>query len=190
MSTETDTEPIESLYFRWLYDQVVPELDIEGVSSYWRVCSIMHSMVFKDLVEYDSNRIAEVTTLRDEFLMTLRQPNPHDRADVLFPDATIFEVLVMLAKRANLMVEMDLMKWFQLFLKNLKLDRYSDWYCVTGRTGGIHRTLERFNNRTYRPNGQNGGLFPLAHPLKDQRTVELWYQMGAFMNENMLQLEQ
>lgn len=185
-----DDEPLESLYFRWLYDQVVPVLDIEGVSSYWRVCSIMHSMIFKDLVEYDSNRIAEVTTLRDEFLMTLKRPTPHDRNDILFPDATIFEVLVMLAKRANLMVEMDLMKWFQLFLRNLRLDRFHDCYCMTGRTGGINRTLTRFNNRTYRPNGNDGGLFPLAHPTRDQRRVELWYQMGAFMNENMQQLAQ
>lgn len=186
MSAQIDAKPLTKLYFRWLYDQVMAVNDPQGLSSYWNVCALMMDLVFLDLVEYDSNRIAEATILRDEFLATQKGITIHDRNDFLFPDASIFEVLVALARRANFMVEMDLYKWFQLFLRNLGLDRYNDWYCNSHFTGNIGRILNRFNSRTYQPNGHRGGLFPLAHPTRDQRGVELWYQMGAYINEHMM----
>lgn len=186
MSAQTNADPLTKEYFRWMYDQVVQVNDPQGLSSYWVVCARMMDFSFRDLVEHDSNRIAEATILRDEFLSTKKYVYPHDRNDLLFPDATIFEVLVALARRANFMVEMDLYKWFQLFLRNLGLDRYNDWYCSSHFIGNIDRILDRFNSRTYKPNGHHGGLFPLAHPVRDQREVELWYQMAAFMTENTM----
>lgn len=183
MTALEDSNPLPRLYFRWLYDLVVPVLDIEGTCSYWTVCTAMHNIVFRDLVEHDSNRIAEGAELRNAFLDSQPRAFPHDRNDVLLPDATIFEVLVALARRANFMVEMTDEKWFQIFLKNLGLDLYSDSYCMTHGTGHIFRVLRRFNNRTYRPNGK-GGLFPLKNPGENQREVELWYQMGAWINEH------
>lgn len=186
MSTQEESNPLPGLYFKWLYDQVVPTRELNGLSSYWKVCTIMHSVVFLDLVEHDSNRIADGANLRNEFLAQ-SGGQILDKNDVMFPDATIFEVLVALAIRANLMIEMDVMKWFQLFLSNLRLDRYNDWYCMMHHIGGITRNLNRFNKRIYRPDGSAGGLFPLARPTKDQREVELWYQMGAYMNENMME---
>jgi hypothetical protein len=185
-----DASPLVRPYFRWLYDQVVYFNDPQGMQSYWQVCARMQDMTFLDLVEHDSNRIAEATNLRDRFLATLADVTPHDRNDLLFPDASIFEVLVALAERANYMVEMDMYKWFNIFLRNLGLDRYSDGYCLLHLTGNIDRILNRFNRRSYRANGHNGGLFPLEHPTRDQREVELWYQMGAYINENTARLEQ
>ena len=37
--------------------------------------------------------------------------------------------------------------------------------------------------REYSDNG-HGGLFPLKNPKKDQRKVEIWYQMTEYINEN------
>ena len=186
MSVQQEKPELTRAYFKWMYDQVVAYDNPQGMNSYWTVCAKMMDLTFLDLVEHDSNRIAEAANLRTEFLDTCVHPLPHDVADFLFPDATIFEVLVMLARRANLMIEMDVQKWFQLFLRNLGLDRYSDWYCNGHLTGNIGRILNRFNSRTYDANGHKGGLFPLAHPTRDQREVELWYQMGAYMTENMM----
>ena len=36
--------------------------------------------------------------------------------------------------------------------------------------------------RTYDSNGY-GGLFPLRNPREDQRKVELWYQLNAYLLE-------
>jgi len=37
--------------------------------------------------------------------------------------------------------------------------------------------------RTYNENG-NGGLFPLRDSDQDQRQVEIWYQLSAYLLEN------
>jgi hypothetical protein len=29
-----------------------------------------------------------------------------------------------------------------------------------------------------------GGMFPLEDPREDQRAIEIWYQMMAYINEN------
>jgi len=183
MSVQEEEKPLPSKYFKWLYDQVVPVDEVDGMSSYWLVCVRMHELPFKALVPHDDNRIAEGAELRAEFMDTTGL-EILDWVVLMFPDATVFEVLVALAKRANLMIEMTEQKWFQIFLQNLKLDLYSDWYCAHHSTGRINRILGHFNDRTYRYSGHGGGLFPLTKPPADQRQVELWYQMGAFMTEH------
>lgn len=40
-----------------------------------------------------------------------------------------------------------------------------------------------FLERRYKPNGY-GGLFPLNRPFQDQRRIEVWYQMMAYIEEN------
>jgi hypothetical protein len=42
--------------------------------------------------------------------------------------------------------------------------------------------MERCVWRTYEPNGV-GGFFPLENPNEDQREVELWYQMSAYVDD-------
>ena len=183
MTAQEDANPLHDQYFRWLYDRVIPILQSDSLSSYGVVCTAMHNIIFQARVPHDDNRIAAVTELRDAFLATDPYIFPHDRNDVLLRDASIFEVLVMLATQANFMIDLDDFKWFQIFLKNLGLDLYCDAYCLDHGTGHIFRVLRRFNTRTYRPNGQ-GGLFPLKNPGGDQRKTELWYQLGAWVNEH------
>ena len=43
--------------------------------------------------------------------------------------------------------------------------------------------MERFRRRDYQPNGA-GGLFTLQNPKEDMRTLDIWYQMMAYINEN------
>jgi hypothetical protein len=183
MTVQEEANPLQGQYFRYLYDLVVPVLQVDGLSSYGTVCTAMHNLIFKDKVPHDSNRIAEAADLRNAFLDTNPRSGTRDWNDVLARDASIFEVLVELARRANFMIELDDMKWFQIFLKNLGLDRYCDWYCLSHGTGHIFRVLRRFNERTYKPDG-SGGLFPLKNPGGDQREIELWYQLGAWVNEH------
>jgi hypothetical protein len=44
----------------------------------------------------------------------------------------------------------------------------------------VDEILERVIGRTYRPDGR-GGFFPLRYAEKDQREVELWYQLNAYV---------
>ena len=49
--------------------------------------------------------------------------------------------------------------------------------------------ISRFMNRDYNADGSGGGLFPLKKwsekSDRDQRKVSIWYQMNAWLNENL-----
>ena len=47
----------------------------------------------------------------------------------------------------------------------------------------INLMLDEIIWRTYNYDG-SGGLFPLREPVGDQRDVELWYQLCAYLIEN------
>jgi hypothetical protein len=143
----------------------------------------MHQVEFSALVPYDENRIAVAAGLRNQFQKFTGPLGPEELSDLLTPNASVFEVLVGLAGSADDMIPLTLRTWFQIFIENLGLDRYDDDYVMKRSTWPAERIINTFNNRSYRPNGR-GGIFPLKHPQHDQREVELWYQMGAYMTEN------
>lgn len=170
-------------YFNWLYDEAFPIRDMSSPHSYTTVCHRMHQIAFKNLVPHDDNRIAEASELRTRFLNERFPLDPQDLADFMLPNASVLEVLIELARRADLMVPMIQGAWFRIFIKNLGLDVWDDRYAAIRVPGQIDRIIRKFNNRGYRPNGV-GGIFPLRQFADDQRYVELWYQMGAYMTDN------
>lgn len=165
---------ITTRYFDWLYDQ------IQG-GNYVLLCQLMHETTFRVLVDYDENRVGDVNELRHNF-MTMTRIEPLDESDLMLPDATIFEVLVCLARRAEDQTNLPMQVWFGMFIENLGLRYCTDDEFASHRRRAV-QILQRFNDRLYRPNGQ-GGLFPLRNPRGDQRLVELWYQMGYYLTEN------
>jgi hypothetical protein len=177
-----EKNPLLEEYFNWLYDHVFAIRDVRSEHSYIIVCDRMHRIKFQALVDHDENRIADGSELRNEFLKTSRAHLLY-QTELIYDDSSVFEVLVGLAKRANLMVELPVADWFWVFIQNLNLDRYNDKFVHSKPVYQIDRTINKFNRRSYRANGQ-GGIFPLKRPLTDQRQLELWYQMGAYMTDN------
>jgi hypothetical protein len=171
-------------YFAWLYAQVCPVQDKDSPRSYTFLCDRMHQIIFDDRVANDDNRSAEGRGLRVEFLDT-RQGRRYVRrcAEFLERDASLFEVLVALCRRANFIADsVSMYTWFGIMLENLDVSRYSDPHCTPADGVHIAKILRKMNDRRYGPTGR-GGLFPLNHPPEDQRDTELWYQMSYFMNE-------
>lgn len=124
--------------------------------------------------------------LRYEFL-SQHPPLRADR-DWLELDCSMLEMLIALAIRADFETDTGAIAggvegWFWKFMDNVRLSQYIDALINAKSLGVIDRTLETINNRTYKPNGR-GGLFPLRKPQKDQREVELWYQLSAYLLEN------
>jgi hypothetical protein len=76
-------------------------------------------------------------------------------------------------------------KWFWEMLKNVGLDECTDDACGEPYFPAeyIDGVLNQVLERTYRRSGK-GGLFPLKFTKKDQRTVEIWYQMQEYLSEN------
>lgn len=173
---------IQEAYFYWLYEQVFdPQPDDR--ENYFTVCGIMHQVIFRDMVPHDSNRIAEAAGLRNGFVKFAGSVGPVEQAELMSPNASVFEVLVALTDRAQFIVPLGRKTWFRVFIEKLELYKWNDLYCGRRSTFPIERAIHIFNNREYQPNGL-GGIFPLRYPKEDQRGVELWYQMGAYMTEN------
>jgi hypothetical protein len=178
----TTAKPLEERYFSWLYSKVRATRDGAPGMSYTEVCSSMHRVKFDWHIPNDDNRAADGRELRVDFLNKEEHRDPNERdKEWLELDASVFEVLVALCLRANFMIDIPVELFFEMFLVNLNLQGCVD----TGKkqTGKINRVIKKLNERQYSQNGQ-GGLFPLQNPPSDQRRVELWYQMSAYMTEN------
>lgn len=78
-------------------------------------------------------------------------------------------------------------EFFWTLIDNLGLLCCSDDVVAVVGDQEIRNTFTNLLNRDYAFDGSEGGLFPLrGRPgLKDQRTVEIWFQMHAYLLENM-----
>lgn len=173
--------PIDERYFDWLYDLVVP-VRTPIRHQYRRLCRQLFVTPFTWFVPNDDNRVEDARELRILFYQWSKETQ-HDR-DWIDLDASVFEVLIALAQRYAFETDEAPGQCFFEFLERLELLDYTDirWSIRAARR--VEDNVSCFVDRTYESNGA-GGLFPLANPREDQREVELWYQMSAYVLERM-----
>ena len=180
------TEPgIEQDYFEFL-------CDIIGVNrvghSYWILLSELHKRPFYSFVDHDENRASDGIELREEYLRDIHYPMYIE----LEGECSVLEMLIGLARRMDFETSdpYDFSEssnrtpyWFWEMLDNLGFLPFDDEsYVEYGGKVFVNREIDRLLERGYSRNG-NGGLFPLESSSKDQRKVELWYQMNAYLRE-------
>lgn len=180
-------------YFKHLYDIVRPM-----PRTYHKLCHELHSKKFRWSVRNDENRCEDGLHLRELYIEEQQLDEDHlEVRGFLKGDCTLFEVMVALAQRMNYQLS-DLIepgdrtnKYFFEMLRNLKLDKFNDAYLGPGSgrinpiaEAEIDDILESLLSRTYGYDG-DGSLFPLKfRGPKDMTTVEIWYQMMYYINEN------
>lgn len=164
-------------YLRWLEPQI---RDKHGnpEKNYWDLLKLMFETEFVPLVPYDENREADGRELRAEFCH--QRDLPLDALDEL-DSASFLEVLIGLSRRMSFAAGGHPRGWAWQFLVNLELHRMAD-PLSRRKIKQAEDILDVCINRTYGPDGV-GGFFPLAWPDQDQRKVELWYQMAAYIDE-------
>jgi hypothetical protein len=150
------------------------------------LCKDLFNTNFRWFIPNDINREFEGKNLREKFC-----DDSSFRIDDLGLgfEANILEVFLAISMRCEWIVmdevnNLDVCYWFKELLHNLELDLYTDeaHNNCAGNTK-IDLILDRFMNRTYSKNG-TGGLFPLKFSNKNQRKVEIWYQMNLYLVEN------
>jgi len=156
-------------YLKWLIRQIEPDRDRD----YTDLFGILHAKEFVWLIPNDDNRLEDGLDIRAEFF------NGHGKHTHL--PCSVLEVILGLSRRLAFAAGGEEARWAWVLIENLELHRMS------GRIGDIRAerigdVLERLVWRTYQPDGI-GGFFPLAWPPQDQRQVELWYQMHAYIEE-------
>lgn len=161
--------PLDDLYFDWLCSIVVRENEHAN----YAILKEMYNTPFEPFVPNDQNRSEDGLALRQEFMLNKLIGTRRDRGWQEL-ECSILEMLIALADRVSYKTGKPTEGWFWKFVDNLGV-------C----DGRVHITtaLRRLNRRTYAENG-SGGLFPLSGPHKDQREVEIWYQMSAYLLEN------
>jgi hypothetical protein len=177
---------ITDSYFHWLYDNVFKVYDGKSPLSYAILCYTLHQTKFDDSCPNDDNRARDGLELRDEFISSLKEIEVEDYTELQsLGGCSIFEMLIALARRCDYIVEYGQAAWFKIFLENLDLWKYNDADITPRSSVKVSEIINKFNHRQYTRNGR-GGVFPLRRAKKDQRALELWYQMSAYMTENQM----
>lgn len=177
LSTQ-DYERVQSAYFGWL-------LSIIGVPSgdpNIELIRYLHEKTFYDKVPNDDNRAKDGEALRSKFSDAHLKSGDEE---YLRGPCSVLEMLVALAQRIDYNMYEPGMgnrtgRWFFEMIGNLrlaKLAKSSEGFEANLEYNNL--VIQNFLERGYTRTGL-GGLFPQKHPTKDQRTVELWYQMAEY----------
>lgn len=168
-------------YFQWLCTRV--ELDGHDGRSYLILAKDLHKTIFIVTLDNDDNRAEDGRQLREDYAALYG-------SCAMEGPCTVLELLIGIAERMDFELSdpyddsPNTTAYFWELLCNLGIDDYDD-DSYFSMNGWFHckDILNRFMQRDYRRNGK-GGLFPLRYPKGDQRCVEIWYQMHAYLQEN------
>lgn len=172
------TKPLDELYYTWLYRQVADPTVTEKTLTYWKLLKELYTKEFVWLVPNDDNRLEDGKALRAEFIEDERLDEV-DR-EWMALGCSVLELMVGLSRRLSFEADGEPHYWFWALMENLGINKYSDDWRLPRKH--INKILDRVIFRTYKENG-DGGFFPLLHPDQDQRNVELWYQLSAYVLE-------
>jgi hypothetical protein len=184
LTNNPSSKEIEQVYFLWLCDLVKvgeARADRDRRELLW----VLNSTEFIASVANDNNRASDGLELRDKFYKDRLDPRHH----ILTGPCTLLELLIALAEKMDFLIcngrdksKVDVYFW--KFIKNLGLEPYSEEDPNAENYQELNdNRITRFLSRSYLKTGK-GGLFPLRKPAEDQRNIELWYQMAAYLDEH------
>ena len=170
-------EPLDELYFRWLYAQVANPRSRLKTRCYWDLLRVQFSTEYIWLIANDDNRVEDGRALREEFLNG-EEPDPL----WYHLPCSFLEMAIALSRRLEFEADRwNAREWYWHLMENLELNECTD-ATDTPPEIIIHK-INKVIWRTYDRTGR-GGLFPVVTYRRDQRTVEVWYQMQNYLLEN------
>lgn len=174
---------LKKQYVRWLENELTGESTHRDRSYFELVWHMFETPFlwgpeFPWSVAMDDNRLADGMELRAEFAEI--HGASRTGMNALGP-CSFIEVLLGLSRRLSFVAGGTKERWAWQLLVNLRLERMWD-HISRSKTNTVLEVLDTVIRRNYEPNGV-GGFFPLAWPDRDQRQVELWYQLNAYAEE-------
>lgn len=164
--------------------------DIVGrTEQYGNLLARLYELNFYSLVPNDDNRAADGEQLRIIFLDEKGKANTASSFSDLIGACTVLEMLIGVASRLEFDLsgsrwERTVGEWFWVLIDNIGLEWCDDMgWEMEDREQEVDERIDILLERKYGSDG-NGGLFPLKNPKKDQRDIEIWYQMSAWIIEN------
>lgn len=180
---------IEQLYYEWLGAQVDDAYADKTNKRYTHLWRVLNDTEFVWTVPNDDNRASDALDLRAEFINLLGSGDiDKSKGFVAYHHArldgppSLVEVIIALSRHMAFNTEnTSAAQWAWQLIENL------GWHRLANPIGPkkqarLEDDIEALLFRTYNPDG-HGGFFPLGFPTQDQRKVELWYQMCAYLEE-------
>lgn len=174
---------LEEQYFEWLYSQACSLRLKNPARTYWKLFRVLFTKEFTWFVPNDDNRVEDGRALRYECLDGLGIDPGDVDPDWLEQGVSFLEVLVGMSRRLAFLTSGDPAFWFWKMLENIGLRQYNDKTYMSRDL--VEIVLDKVISRSYKASGQ-GGLFPLHKAGRNQRNVELWYQLNAYVEEQAL----
>lgn len=184
MRVETN---IEEVYLEWLYNFISKNGTDGMCSRYFNLMRILHERDFYWTVYNDDNRAADGKGLRAIFTTETGMIE----TDFVFGPCSVLEMMIALSRR----MEDDLLYdyrqgdranlWFFQMINHLNLKDCTDENWSDECIEKAHHAIDILLERSYQNDGKNGGLFPLRYPKRDQRHIEIWFQMQDYVRESM-----
>ena len=176
----TNQGTTDDLYFEWLYGFIGSVSNRNPNRSAWTLAKQLFTKKFVSFIPNDENRIEDGMALRLEFV---EQFGLYD-IDLSWMelDCSVLEMLIALSRRAAFQSSKSDYEWFWTMMQNLGLDKYRDSSHTNPNDEWVDGVLECVVSRIYSHTGE-GGLFPLKNPKKDQRGLEIWGQLSAYLLE-------
>lgn len=172
--------PLDERYLSWLYSQVASVKTRVRARTYWKLFRQLQETIFVAIVPFDDNRISDARDLRYEYLAEAE--NETGDPDWTRSPVSMLEVLIVLSRQLAFEMDDPVALWFWHLIEMMELEQFNDREYDDHAQEAIDSTLDRIIWRRYGPDGR-GGLFPLRNPRQDQREVELWYQLNAYLLE-------
>lgn len=156
-------------YFDWLYHKA-----FDGYR-WWDVMNILHEVRFKwdPSIAHDANRASDGIQLRRDYLFECGEGRENYTFDI--HEASFFEVYVGLAKKMAHLLDKSLPSSMAYILRIGPFGPYMS-------ADEVVSVAEKVMMRDYDSDGV-GGLFPLMTATRDQRDVELIYQLNLHVLE-------
>jgi hypothetical protein len=170
---------LDESYLTWLYSQIGSVKLRNRSKSHWSLARQLFKKEFVWFIPNDDNRVEDGRDLRFEFLEANGLTADEEWLSM---GCSMLELLIGLARRLTFEMEGEPRVWFWHMIEMLDLFQYNDRVYDAQAEDKIDEALNRVIFRTYEADGR-GGLFPLRRPPADQREVELWYQVSAYLLE-------
>lgn len=179
-------DELNNAYFEWMYQLVCGEQHSKRLF-YRKLLYLLHDMEFTYTIPMDGNRAEDGTDLRYRFGYENAYESSMIATYLDDQPCSVLEMMVALAIRCeeHIMDDPDIGdrtgQWFWNMIVNLGLGSMSD---TNFDRDQVEKIIHKFLNHEYKRNGE-GGLFTVKHIRINMRSVEIWYQMCWYLDENL-----
>lgn len=174
-----------NMYIEWVCSEIL-NLNKDEYNDLLYLIRTLNEIEFTYSVPLDENRAADGLNLRSDYCYETGKYL--DKSSGLLPNCTVFEMMAALAYKCESSIMYNYRnglhpeRWFFIMLNNLGIRECTVHNWDSKTSDYIYNCVHKMLHRQYKKNGE-GGLFVIKNPKIDQREVDIWKQMNAFLNE-------